>query len=295
MLSSAAPEICKPEVCKQDARKPEASSMSGEQQWKAHLRCRFQPGPGRTIVRREHVGPLTIQRPFYPEGDLAHVYILHPPGGIAAGDHLRVSIKAETNSAALVSTPGAARFYRSDSGIAAVKQDIECVGGSLEWLPQENIFFSGCEARLNTRITIENDTALAWWEINCFGRTRGDVPFAEGSVHNTVQIFSDSNLLLRDRLVVDSMHGLNMSCGLRSNTVAGTLVLTPLQSESLDIVRKLSGDIDGFSSTYFDGLLLVRYLGNCSESAKSGFIRIWSALRQSINNRPPHRPRIWAT
>ena len=269
--------------------------MSGEQQWKAHLRCRFQPGPGRTIVRREHIGPLTIQRPFYPEGDLAHVYILHPPGGVAAGDQLRISINAEKNSAALVSTPGAARFYRSDSGIAGVRQDIECDGGSLEWLPQENIFFSGCEARLNTSITIRNGTSLAWWEINCFGRARGNVPFCNGSVHNTVQLFSDSNLLLRDRLVVDSKHGLNMSCGLRSNSVTGMLVLTPLQIESLDIARKLSRDIDGFSSTFFDGLLLVRYLGNSSESAKSGFIRIWSGLRPSINNRPAHRPRIWAT
>ncbi len=269
--------------------------MNPDQQWKAHLQCRFQPGPVRTIVRREHIGPLTIQRPFYPEGDLAHVYILHPPGGIAAGDHLRLSINSEINSAALVSTPGAARFYRSDNGIAAVRQDIECNGGSLEWLPQENIFFSGCEARLNTRITIKNKAALAWWEINCFGRTQGKVPFSDGSVHNTVQIFADSNLLLRDRLVVDSTLGLNMSCGLRSNSVTGTLVLTPVQIESLDIVRKLIGDIDGFSSTIFDGLLLIRYLGNSSESAKSGFIRIWSGLRESINNRPPHRPRIWAT
>lgn len=276
-------------------RGAEADQLSCGQQWKAHLHCHFQPGPSRTIVRREHLGPLTIQRPFYPEGDIAHVYILHPPGGVVAGDSLRVSIKADAQSAALVSTPGAARFYRSDNGVAGVTQDIECNDASLEWLPQENIFFNGCDAQLTTNIAINGNASLAWWEINCFGRTRGNAPFTQGSVQNTVQITSDSNQLLLDRFQINSKHGLSMSCGMRLNSVSGTLVLTPVHAETLDIVRQLTGDVDGFSSTFFDGLLLVRYLGNSSQSAKSGFIGIWSSLRQLLNNTPPQLPRLWAT
>lgn len=281
--------------CSDSGRDIYSPGLSTEKQWQAYLNCHFQSGPDKTVVRRNHLGPLTIQRPFYPEGRIAHVYILHPPGGVAAGDNLRVNAKADADSAALVTTPGAARYYRSENGIARVAQDITCGGGSLEWLPQENIFFSGCIAQLTTRITIDNRSTLAWWEINCFGRASGNAPFIDGSVQNAVEIVSDSQLLLRDRLVVDSKHGLSMSSGMRSNSVAGTLVLTPLPADAVDIVRQLTRDEDGFSSTFFDELLLIRYLGNNSESAKAGFTRIWSSLRQSLNNTPPQLPRIWAT
>ena len=70
-------------------------ARGSEQGWSAELELGFAVVAGRTaLVHNRHVGPLTVQRPFYPEGELAHVYLLHPPGGIVAGDRSRWTWRA---------------------------------------------------------------------------------------------------------------------------------------------------------------------------------------------------------
>lgn len=269
--------------------------VANDRQWKARLNCTFEAGPQRTIVRRDHRGPLSIQRPYYPEGKTAHVYILHPPGGIAAGDNLQLNVQGERNSRGLISTPGAAKFYRSEGAQARVHQRIKCAGNSLEWLPQENIFFNGCHARLSTNIDIENQVPLVWWEINCFGRPNAAAPFETGSVENTVQLRVDSSLILRDRQVVDASQPLGAITGMRGFNVSASLLITPVHTEVIDNVRVQLQDATGFYATNLDGLLLIRYLGDSSETAKSVFTGIWSSLRKSLNKNNPQTPRIWAT
>ena len=62
--------------------------------WAAELELGFEVVAGRSaLVRNRHRGPLAVQRAFYPESnDLAHVYLLHPPGGVVAGDQLTVRV-----------------------------------------------------------------------------------------------------------------------------------------------------------------------------------------------------------
>ena len=43
------------------------------------------------LGKTSHFGPLRVQRAFYPEGNIcAHLYLLHPPGGLVAGDYLTI-------------------------------------------------------------------------------------------------------------------------------------------------------------------------------------------------------------
>ena len=59
------------------------------QTWKAKLELGFKGREDKTYVsHRKHLGPLVIQKPFYPEGEVCHVYLIHPPGGIVGGDEL---------------------------------------------------------------------------------------------------------------------------------------------------------------------------------------------------------------
>lgn len=40
---------------------------------------------GTVLKSCRHQGPLYVQKPFYPEGrELAHLYLLHPPGGMVS-------------------------------------------------------------------------------------------------------------------------------------------------------------------------------------------------------------------
>ena len=98
-----------------------------EKGWKAQLELEFaKQGEKTLLVKRRQFGPLTVQRPFYPEGDVCHVYLLHPPGGIVGGDHLHFSIQARENAHALITTPAAGTFYRS-SGKQAIHPQINAI------------------------------------------------------------------------------------------------------------------------------------------------------------------------
>ena len=82
--------------------------------WHARLELGFRDSGTRTVLaHRRHIGPLMVQRPFYPEGSICHVYLLHPPGGLVGGDSLTVDVDVAGGARALVTTPAAGKFYRS--------------------------------------------------------------------------------------------------------------------------------------------------------------------------------------
>ena len=64
--------------------------------WQAKLDLEFvSDQDGRTILAKKlHSGPLMVQKALYPEGDdICHAVILHPPAGIAGGDHLEINLR----------------------------------------------------------------------------------------------------------------------------------------------------------------------------------------------------------
>ena len=82
----------------------------------AELTLRYEKRDGRSVItQRRHYGPLLVQKPFYPEGDVVcHSIIVHPPGGIVAGDRLAIHVTLESGAHALITTPGATKWYRSE-------------------------------------------------------------------------------------------------------------------------------------------------------------------------------------
>src|SRR3989344_500526 len=110
------------------------------QSWKARLALGFESRDGRTVLaERRHDGPLVVQKALYPEGDaVCHAIVVHPPAGIAGGDELELKVRSARGAHALLTTPGAGKWYRSAGPRAEQKLRFD-VSGALEWLPQETI------------------------------------------------------------------------------------------------------------------------------------------------------------
>jgi urease accessory protein len=277
------------------------SVVSGTQQlktqpgWQASLSLGFRKSPARTVLaERRHRGPLSVQRPLYPEGDLCHVYLLHPPGGVAGGDELNVQARVEPGAQALVTTPGATKFYRSAGPLASLTQELRVQDGTLEWLPQENIFFPGAVAEIHTRVILEGAGLFIGWEINCLGRTVLKERFEPGRALFHFSLYRQGRPILLERLNLNGAETLDGPAGLRGQPVIGTLVATLEDGSSLDGLRdSLSGD--ELALTWVDGLLVARYLGDSTERARNCFVALWQRLRPVVIGRPPCAPRIWNT
>jgi urease accessory protein len=269
-----------------------------QQGWRAELFLGFRKTSRKTILaERLREGPLAVQRALYPEGDLCHVYLLHPPGGVAGGDRLNISAQVAQGASALVTTPGATKFYRTASFTALQQQILKVDGGTLEWLPQENIFFPGAEVGLKTSVELTGNARFIGWEINCLGLPVIAERFTTGRAVFSFSLLRDGLPLLHERLVVDGAGDLSTSSGLRDKPVFGSLYATLDDSSLLEVMREAIPQTsdDVLALTLVDGLLIARYLGSSTERCKNCFIAIWRILRPAVLNRPPCPPRIWNT
>lgn len=267
--------------------------------WKAQLALEFRfQDQKTTLARKFHDGPLVVQKPLYPEGrEVCHAIVVHPPGGIAGGDELSLKVNTEKNAATLLTTPGATKWYRSAGPWA--RQDIALdVKGSVEWLPQETIVFSGALAQSAVEIDLAADAALVGWDIVCMGRTGSGERFERGSYRSSIRIRREGRLLWLERGRIDGGGKLlDSPAGLSGQPVFGTLYCCPgtLSQELMTEIRKVEPETGRGAVTRLPGILLARYLGDSSEAARRYFTGLWRILRPVLMGREAVEPRIWRT
>jgi urease accessory protein len=256
--------------------------------WKASLGLRFSFSGGKTtLVENKSEGPLVVQKPLYPEGPgVCHAIVVHPPGGIAGGDELTLDVDGGPGAKALLTTPGAAKWYRTRGPIA--KQQLAFrVEGSLEWLPRETIVFDGASAELDCRVDLAADGMFVGWEVLCLGRRGSGERFARGTVRLMMEVKREGKLLFVERGTIDGNGALMHSpVGFGGCSVLGTMLV------SRDMEKP---KIDSLSATRLPGVLVARYLGDSSEEALGAFGRLWAQIRPAVLGRGAVEPRIWRT
>ena len=114
---------------------------------------------------------------------------MHPPGGVVGGDELRIDVQVDAGAHALITTPAATKFYRCDGRISSQTQELRAAGATLEWLPQENIFYRGADARTATRVHVDADSRFIGWEINCLGLPARGEPFDAGALRLDLELW----------------------------------------------------------------------------------------------------------
>ncbi|MGH8584542.1 MAG: urease accessory protein UreD [Gammaproteobacteria bacterium] len=273
--------------------------VEGGAGWEARIELGFERRHGRTVMARRHYGPLAVQKPFYPEGEVCHTYLLHPPGGIVGGDRLTIEATVGGGSRALLTTPAAAKIYRSARDPSVQQYHLRiAAGGALEWLPQETILFAHCRTLTATRVEVERGAAFIGWEILCVGRPASDERFDAGSCRQRIEVWREGTPLLIERAHLEGGSSLLSACwGLMGRTVLGTLVAVPANPTLLEAVRAavLPAPEDLFSATLLGEVLLCRCLAEHGETARRCFTSVWSAVRPHLLGRPACYPRIWST
>jgi len=252
------------------------------------------------LATREHDGPLVVQKALYPEGDgCCHAIVVHPPGGIAGGDELTLAIRADEGTHALLTTPGATKWYRSAGPWASSRVDIDAAPGSIvEWLPQEAIVFDGALARWHWTARLAPGARILAWDIACLGRTGSGERFTRGAVGVDVRIVRDARSLWVERGVLEpGSRALDSAAGLHGHSVFGTLVLAgcAVDDDALAACRALSPRAGEGAVTRMPDLLVARYRGDSSEAARRFFTATWSVLRPRALGREAVEPRIWRT
>lgn len=275
-----------------------------QRRWAASLALRFASREGVTrLVQARHVGPLRVQRAFYPEGRLeaCHVYVLHPPGGLVSGDELTISTRVERGAHALLTTPAANKLYKTDSqGVAWTQRTALQVedGGTLEWLPQETIAFDGSKGDQHTQIDLHGSARCLGWEVMALGRPASDLPYVSGRIEQHFRLTLDGKPLWLERQPLDPHHPrFTGRWGQGGATVQATLWAVGLTdgTGAIEALRETLPDHPRWAVTVRHGVLLLRYLGNSRNEAWALCEQAWRLLRPRWIERDAHTPRIWLT
>lgn len=280
-------------------------SVSPAPAWHAALHLAFARTGERTVLRdNRHHGPLRVQKALYPEGEgVCQAIVLHPPSGIAGGDHLLISATVGAGAHAQLTTPGAGKWYRSGGPEASQRLELTVEeGAALEWLPQETIVFDGARARMETRVRLAADSRFIGWDILCLGRAAAGERFEHGRFDLLCRVERGGAPIWLERGGFDGADPMLASpAGWAGHGVGGTLLCAfpdlPRQAASLlEALRAIvPGDAARHGITALPGVLVARYLGDNSEAARLWFARLWQTLRPACCGRPAVPPRIWNT
>ena len=263
-------------------------------------------GTPRTVAFDRHEGPLRILASLYPEApSVCHNVLVHPPGGIVGGDSLAIDITLAANTHALLTTPGATRFYRS-AGEAATQTLTARVadGARLEWLPLETIAHSGCIGENSLTFKLGAGAEMVGWDVLALGLPASNDAFERGRYTQTIglpgQWLERARIDASDTRLLDSPLGWAGRRVLCTMWFAAGAPITPARRDSLlDSARELSAAHELHSTAgataAHANVVVLRVLSARVEPAMNLLTQVWAAWRQQAWALPACAPRVWRT
>ena len=273
--------------------------------WQAKLTLDYSVEDQRCVARHVHEGPLRVLKALYPEGDrVCHHVLVHPPSGLVGGDELHIRLNVQTGAHALITTPGATRFYGS-AGLTA-RQLVHAhvaANATLEWLPLEALAYNRCQAKNQAVFHLASGSRLIAWDVTALGLPHADLPFVKGQFQQHLEI---AGTWLERGLIDASDHRLLHSpLGLNGHTCLSTLVFAQgdamddaLREQVLALARQLCEAhplrLQSGVSSPDERVVVVRVLSAQVESAMALLRSIWLQWRLHCWQLPAVMPRIWS-
>ena len=273
--------------------------------WHASLELNYRLESQRSVARHRHDGPLRILQSLYPEGDaICHNVLVHPPGGLVGGDQLEITVDVGPGAHGLVTTPGAARFYRSAGEPAVQRSRLALAEGArLEWLPAEALCYDQCLAENHLEFRLAPGAELMGWDITAFGLPHAGKPFVQGSLQQHIALpgvwLERAHIDASDQRLMDGPLGLaGQRCIATLFFASGDKLSRKRREQVLDAARAV---IDAHGLRGMAGatapnaqMVVVRALAPVVEPAMDLMQQVWASWRSACWQLPATPPRIWA-
>lgn len=276
--------------------------------WYAQLELGFKFDGQRTIMNhRKHHGPVRVQKMLWPEKTgVCHAIIVHPPAGIAGGDHLTFQVSTERKAHAVVTTPGAGKWYKTNGKQAFQHIYLNIANGStLEWLPQETMLFDAAYAQSETIIHLDQTASFMGWDMLVLGRQARLETFEQGCYANRFKLYRNQKLLVADTLRFKGKDRWLSSClGMNGHAVMGSFwAVAPEKyratlylEQHIELIRELMMRMDvPVTLTLLDDVVCARFLGDDVRACHDAFAAIRARLRRYWFDLDEEFPRIWRT
>ncbi len=280
--------------------------------WIGHLRLNYtrdatgSPPVVRTVAHDRHHGPLRVLQRLYPEGPaVCHHVLVHPPGGIVGGDELHIEADLAAGTHAVITTPGATRFYRSPE-LTAVQRVRATVAtdARLEWLPLETLAYRGCRAHNQLRFDLAPGAQMMGWDVLALGLPAAGENWERGHYLQHLELpgvwLDQARIDAEDPLLLDSPLGWD------GQRVLGTLWFasgSPLANAVRDELSLSAHDLAqasplasraGATSPHPE-VVLLRVLASRVEPVMQLLTQVRADWRRRVWGLDPHPPRIWRT
>ena len=273
--------------------------------WRGSLALDYRRRDDRTVVHDRHDGPLRVLKSLHPEPGVCHSVLVHPPGGLVGGDTLAIAVTLASDAHALITTPGATRFYRSTGAVAEQSLSVDAAAGSrLEWLPLETIAYSGCEAENRMRFVLAPGAEMIGWDVTALGLPASAQPFVVGRFTQTIELpgswLERGSVRAADARLLDSALGWSGERVLATLWfAAGSALAEPRRAALLEAARAVA-EPDPLRATAgatspHETVVVLRVLAGRVEPAMQLLKRVWQAWRPLAWQLPATPPRVWST
>ncbi len=274
--------------------------------WTGRLELRYRRDGERCVAHDRHEGPLRVLQALYPEGPgICHHVLVHPPGGVVGGDLLDIDVELGAGTHAVITTPGATRFYRSAGAVGEQRALLRAAEGArVEWLPLEAIAYRGCHAVNAVRFDLAEGAAMIGWDLLALGLPAAGEAFDAGWIEQRLEW--PGRWLERGRIAASDHRLLRSPLGLGGHGVlasvwfaSGSALAPSLRDALVDTAREALA-ASGFGgpagvTAPAPGVVLARALAQRVEPVFALASAVRAAWRRAAWQLDAQPPRVWRT